>query len=214
MTDRRTVIADAAIATLAREGLRGFTHRAVDRTAGLAEGSTSYYFRTREALMSAALARLAELDTLDIDAFPNRPGAAGSDTTGSADATDSTDVEASVDAADPASLETMVALLTTLVWQWLTDGRERTLARYELTLESTRRPAVRAKLRTHGAAFRVMAEQTITAMGASEPKRRAATLVAYLDGLLLHQLTRVAPSELDRDELNAACRDLLTMALA
>lgn len=214
MTDRRTVIADAAIATLAREGLRGFTHRAVDRTAGLAEGSTSYYFRTREALMSAALARLAELDTLDIDAFPNRPGAAGSDTTGSADATDSTDVEASVDAADPASLETMVALLTTLVWQWLTDGRERTLARYELTLESTRRPAVRAKLRTHGAAFRVMAEQTITAMGASEPKRRAATLVAYLDGLLLHQLTRVAPSELDRDELNVACRDLLTMALA
>lgn len=214
MTDRRTVIADAAIATLAREGLRGFTHRAVDRTAGLAEGSTSYYFRTREALMSAALARLAELDTLDIDAFPNRPGAAGSDTTGSADATDSTDVEAPVDAADPASLETMVALLTTLVWQWLTDGRERTLARYELTLESTRRPAVRAKLRTHGAAFRVMAEQTITAMGASEPKRRAATLVAYLDGLLLHQLTRVAPSELDRDELNAACRDLLTMALA
>jgi AcrR family transcriptional regulator len=232
VTDRRTVIADAAIATLAREGLRGFTHRAVDRTAGLAEGSTSYYFRTREALMSAALARLAELDTLDIDAFPNRPGATNSGTTDSAaragatgpaeraGATGSTDVEGSADvegpvgAADPASLETMVALLTTLVWQWLTDGRERTLARYELTLESTRRPAVRAKLRTHGAAFRVMAEQTITVMGASEPKRRAATLVAYLDGLLLHQLTRVAPSELDRDELNAACRDLLTMALA
>jgi hypothetical protein len=108
----------------------------------------------------------------------------------------------------------MATLMTTLVWRWLTEGRERTLARYELTLESTRRPAVRAKLMTHGAAFRVMAEQSISAMGASEPKRRAATLVAYLDGLLLHQLTRVAPTELDRDELNAACRDLLAMALA
>jgi DNA-binding transcriptional regulator YbjK len=182
------VIADAAISTLAREGMRGFTHRAVDRTAALAEGSTSYYFRTREALMSAAMARMAELDTLDVG-----------------------DVPATAKSMDA---EAMTSLMTALVWQWLTDGRERTLARYELTLESTRRPAVRAKLRTHGAAFRVMADQTLTAMGANEPKRRAATLVAYLDGLLLHQLTRVAPSELDREELRAACRDLVNMALA
>ena len=135
MTDRRTVIADAAIATIAREGMRGFTHRAVDRTAGLAEGSTSYYFRTREALMFAAIARLAELDTVDVGDVPELVGAVDQDT--------------------------LVALLTSVMWAWLTDGRERTLARYELTLESARRPAVRARLMSHGAAFRVMAEQTI-----------------------------------------------------
>jgi DNA-binding transcriptional regulator YbjK len=44
---RRALIADAAISTLARDGMRGLTHRAVDRTAGLPEGSASYYFRTR-----------------------------------------------------------------------------------------------------------------------------------------------------------------------
>jgi Tetracyclin repressor-like, C-terminal domain len=99
------------------------------------------------------------------------------------------------------------------VWQWLTDGRERTLARYELTLESTRRPALRARLMSHGAAFRVMAEQTLTSAGAGDAKRRARTLVAYLDGLILHQLTRVSAAELDRDDLRAACRDLLVMAL-
>ena len=32
---RRAEIADAAIATLARDGMRGLTHRAVDRAAGL-----------------------------------------------------------------------------------------------------------------------------------------------------------------------------------
>lgn len=188
MTDRRNVIADAAIATIAREGMRGFTHRAVDRAASLAEGSTSYYFRTREALMSAALARLAELDALDIGEPPELSGGTA------------------VDALTP--------LLTGLVWRWLTEGRERTLARQELTLESTRRPALRTRLMSHGAAFRVMVEQTLTSAGASEPKRRAKTLLACLDGLILHQLTRVGPGELDEEELRAACRDLLAMALA
>jgi DNA-binding transcriptional regulator YbjK len=188
VTDRRTVIADAAISTIAREGLRGFTHRAVDRTAGLAEGSTSYYFRTREALLFAALARMAELDTLDVGDVPELGG--------------------TVD------LDTLADLVAAVVRRWLTDGRERALARFELTLESTRRPALRARMMSYGATFRLMAEQTIAAAGASEPQRRARTLVAHLDGLLLHQLTRVGAGELDEADLRAACRDLLAMALA
>ncbi|WP_189544888.1 TetR/AcrR family transcriptional regulator, partial [Streptomyces gelaticus] len=57
---RRKQLADAAIGTLAAEGMRGLTHRAVDQRAGLAEGSCSYYFRTRQALLQAAVERLAE----------------------------------------------------------------------------------------------------------------------------------------------------------
>lgn len=184
MADRRTVIADAAIATLAREGMRGFTHRAVDRTAGLPEGSTSYYFRTREALMSAALARMAELDRLDIGDVPALAG--------------------TVD------LETLTELAAAVVRRWLAGGRERTLARYELTLESTRRPELREALVAHGSAFRLVAEQTVAAAGASEPERRGRALVAYLDGLVLHQLTR---GGFDEEDLRSACRDLLAMAL-
>jgi DNA-binding transcriptional regulator YbjK len=184
VTDRRTVIADAAIATIAREGMRGFTHRAVDRTAALAEGSTSYYFRTREALIFAALARMAELDTLDVGDVPD---------------------QGTVD------LETLTDLLTAVMHQWLTTGRERTLARYELTLESTRRPELREKMAEYGTTFRQMAEKTLAAAGASEPERRGRTLVAHLDGLALHELTRVGGGESD---LRAACRDLLVMALA
>jgi DNA-binding transcriptional regulator YbjK len=43
--DRRTIIADTAMTTVAAAGLRGLTHRAIDTEAGLAAGSTSYYFR-------------------------------------------------------------------------------------------------------------------------------------------------------------------------
>jgi hypothetical protein len=46
-------IADAAIGLLAAEGMRGLTHRTVDRAADLPKGSTSYYFRTRQALLQA-----------------------------------------------------------------------------------------------------------------------------------------------------------------
>ena len=184
MTDRRTVIADAAIAAIAREGMRGFTHRAVDRTADLAEGSTSYYFRTREALILAALARMAELDALDVGDVPDQGG--------------------------EVDLETLTDLLTAVMRRWLTEGRERTLARFELTLESTRRPELREKMLEYGTVFRLMAEKTIAAAGASEPERRGRTLVAHLDGLVLHELTRGG----GENDLRAACRDLLAMALA
>jgi AcrR family transcriptional regulator len=66
--DRRAAIADAAIEVLAKHGLRGLTHRAVDGQLALPDGSTSYYFRTRESLLTAAANRLLVLDEQDMDA--------------------------------------------------------------------------------------------------------------------------------------------------
>src|SRR5262252_4949420 len=107
---RRAEIADAAITTLARDGMRGLTHRAVDRAAGLPEGSASYYFRTREALLRATVERLTELDLAEM------PTLRGQD------------------------LDAFAAEAAALIDIWLTSGRERHVARYELTLEATRRP--------------------------------------------------------------------------
>jgi DNA-binding transcriptional regulator YbjK len=53
LTPRRREILTAAMSVLARQGNRGLTHRAVDREAGLPEGSSSAYFRTRDALLGA-----------------------------------------------------------------------------------------------------------------------------------------------------------------
>ena len=51
-TPRTRRILEAAIAIIAERGLRGLTHRAVDAQAGLPEGSTSGYYRTRLALLT------------------------------------------------------------------------------------------------------------------------------------------------------------------
>jgi DNA-binding transcriptional regulator YbjK len=68
--NRRALLADAAITTLATHGMRGLTHRAVDKAADLPEGSCSYYFRTRQALLQATIDRLGEVDNAEISALP------------------------------------------------------------------------------------------------------------------------------------------------
>jgi DNA-binding transcriptional regulator YbjK len=60
--DRRTVLAEAALSVVAEHGLRGLTHRAVDTCAGLPQGTTSNYYRTRATLVGAVVDRLEQLD--------------------------------------------------------------------------------------------------------------------------------------------------------
>ena len=73
---RRRQLADAAITVLARTGMRGLTHRAVDAEAALPAGSTSNHFRTRRALTIGVVDRLAERDLDDLALTDTRPGAA------------------------------------------------------------------------------------------------------------------------------------------
>ncbi len=58
--DRRTVITDAAISLIAHSGVRALTHRGIDAALELPSGSTSYYFRTKQDLIDAVVARITE----------------------------------------------------------------------------------------------------------------------------------------------------------
>jgi DNA-binding transcriptional regulator YbjK len=62
---RRRDLCDAAIELLAADGARGVTHLRVDRQAGLADGTTSFYYQTRSALLRGAFDRVVELDLAD-----------------------------------------------------------------------------------------------------------------------------------------------------
>jgi len=64
--ERRDQLCDAAIAVLAELGVRGLTHHNVDDRAGVARGSTSYYYRTRVALIEGVMARIVELDVAEV----------------------------------------------------------------------------------------------------------------------------------------------------
>ena len=57
-TERHAQLADAGLSLVATEGMRGLTHRAVDRLAGVPNGTTSNYFRTRATLVTALADRL------------------------------------------------------------------------------------------------------------------------------------------------------------
>src|SRR6478736_3566421 len=58
--ERRRSLADAGLGVLAREGSRGLTHRAIDEAAGAPTGTTSNYFRSREALIAGLVERIGE----------------------------------------------------------------------------------------------------------------------------------------------------------
>ncbi len=58
--DRRRALTDAGLRVLAENGARGLTHRAVDTEAAVPIGTTSNYFRSRDALLGALGERIME----------------------------------------------------------------------------------------------------------------------------------------------------------
>jgi DNA-binding transcriptional regulator YbjK len=161
MTDRRTEILDAALRVLAEHGMRGLTHRAVDAAAGIAPGSTSYYFRSRSALVTGCVARLVEIDLA---------------------------VEVPEEAAAPP--EALVDALVGVAVAMASSQRHRTLARYELSLAAAREPHLRAALMEGGDTIRRLGARTLAAAGASDPGGAAAELAALLDGLVITAMVR------------------------
>jgi DNA-binding transcriptional regulator YbjK len=153
-----------ALEVLAAQGSRGLTHRAVDRAAGLPPGSTSNYFRTRSALLSAALRRHVELELPASGELEETPA-----------------LSLSRDQAKGVILAGV---------DYILEPRRRALlaARYELVLESTRRPALKRDFEAARERFVRLAETLLRASGCSSPRPHAVQLVALIDGLLLDQL--------------------------
>src|SRR5215218_9508203 len=170
---RRAEILDGALSVLAGQGMRGLTHRAVDAAAELPAGSTSYYFRSRAALVAGCVQRLLERD-LEADvpaaeaAVPDATGPGPGDDPGAA----------------------LAAALTAIGVRMATTERTRTLARYELSLAAVRDPALRAELVRGGDTIRRRGAALLARAGAADPDAAAAEVAAVLDGLVYTALVR------------------------
>jgi AcrR family transcriptional regulator len=180
MPDRRTEILDTALAVLAEQGMRGLTHRAVDQAAGLPAGSTSYYFRTRDALVSGCLHRLLELDRAEVPA--NIP-AGSAKRAGSAKPAELAELAGG-------GLEQLADQATEACVQMITVGSHRTRARYELVLHSIRTPALHAEVVEAGTQLRGLIAELLCRFGAAEPNRAAEEIAAVMDGLVFTALVR------------------------
>jgi AcrR family transcriptional regulator len=69
--ERRRKLCDAGIRVLAEQGSRGLTHQQVDRTANVPDGTTSYYYRTRAALLRGVGERVAAIDHENLRSVTN-----------------------------------------------------------------------------------------------------------------------------------------------
>ncbi|MET9836051.1 TetR/AcrR family transcriptional regulator [Streptomyces sp. NPDC006385] len=180
---RADLVADAALTLLAERGMRGLTHRAVDETAGLPQGSTSNLARTRQALLELAVRRLADREArvLALEEMPDPRG----------------------------GLDALADGLALATHRSLTRGRHLTLARYELALEATRRPELRAYFDATGARFRDQLTALLTAVGSTDPARHVLSLVAWADGLMFSCVAGSYSADVPSlEEVRAGVREL------
>jgi len=176
--DRKTLIADAAIALLGSVGARGLTHRAVDAQAGLPAGSTSFYCRSRLDLLRLTLRRHATLDLADLEADALR-------------------------VAQPSwSRADLLALVAHRVREWLAPAqRARLVARFELFLLASREPELAEIVRELRAQFLLATQAALVRAGVSQPEARARLLAQFVDGHLLEAVGLDGVQALDDSQL-------------
>ena len=163
LTGRRKGPLAAARRGPAGAGLRGLPPRAVPPEAGLAEGSTSSYFRTRHALQLA-------LATYVVDQL-------------------SADVGALADELADCDGTRAVELTTQLFLRWLGEP-ELLLTRLELSLEASRDQELAELLTRSRAQLVAVVDSVPERMGKPHDSVRTETLVGSLDGILLAALLK------------------------
>ncbi|MDA3646568.1 TetR family transcriptional regulator [Saccharopolyspora indica] len=185
--DRRTRIADAAIELVAEQGARALTHLAVDTRLGLPRGSTSYYVRTRRALLEAAVKRLSVRAREDFDAF------AGSDFA------PSPDVRAAADR------------IAVHLDRMLGERRNDTIARYALVAEVTATAELHEPL-ARAAFSEQLAVGLMESLQAPDPAAAGADLVSLCEGLVFDRV--IGSRSLDAPEPGSkASREQLSRAV-
>lgn len=168
MSNRRDDLLDAAISLLGEHGVRGLTHRAVDAAAGLPAGSTSNYFRTKDALLSAVVERFAARERANWE-----------------------DIAAAVCPTTPAEL---AHALAAFVHDMTGPNRTLTLARYAILVEAAQRPALQPQLAATGARVRAWYTNWLRIIGSADPERDTPIVMNYGTGLVLHQLAYPNPA--------------------
>jgi DNA-binding transcriptional regulator YbjK len=178
---RREALLNATLKIVGEVGADAVTHRRVAEVANLPLASTTYYFESKEHLLTAALEFAAERDIARLNEFAVNPGA------------NSDPIEIAVGALlDPVD-ETMLARRGSLI------------ATYALLLEAARRPALRAVVRRWSDAYLVALARLLKTAGSTNPAADAELLIAAADGLLIEQLATG-----DRAELTTRLRRLAT----
>ncbi|MEU5727424.1 TetR family transcriptional regulator [Micromonospora sp. NPDC047738] len=183
MPTRQEQLLDAAIAILGGQGVRHLTHRAVDAAAGLPAGSTSNYFKTRDALVEAV-----------VDRFAMREQAVWETIAG---------------LVRPNTPDELASALAAFVHRATGEERATTLARYSLFVEAALRPTLRQKLAETAEAIRDWAAQWLRDLGSADPHADSRLILDQLDGIMLHRLAFPDPTAEPTQQITKLVRAVL-----
>ncbi|HET7051629.1 MAG TPA: hypothetical protein VFI54_25390 [Solirubrobacteraceae bacterium] len=162
---RREALLDAVLRIVAEAGVDAVTHRRVAEVAELPLASTTYWFESKDHLLTAALELAAQRDTARLHEF----------------------IAARLDVADD-PLELAVAAILDPIDQAPQASRGSLLATYALLLEAARRPSLQSVTREWTDAYLNVLQRLLKVAGSSHPRADADLLLAVADGLLIGQL--------------------------
>ncbi|NHN56520.1 TetR family transcriptional regulator [Calidifontibacter sp. DB0510] len=164
---RQQLLLDCAIAVVGQHGLRGLTHRAVDRAADVPEGTCSVYFRTRLALLTALTDHVAAVVTGDVQAVAESLAGKGEDTQAAIEAT------------------------TELLVRWIRSP-DLIVTMTELQLEGVRTSSLRESSLRGRRQLTAIVQQALEESDKPHAERRAQTVVASLEGVIVSALAEPA----------------------
>jgi DNA-binding transcriptional regulator YbjK len=172
-TARRDALLDAVIRIVAEVGVDAVTHRRVAEVADLPLASTTYWFESKQHLLTAALERAADRDIERLRAFVRGAAQDGSHPLAVA-------VDAILDSVGGTGQASRGSLLAT----------------YALLLEAARRPALRAVTRRWTDAYLEVLGELLALAGSRDASADAGLLLAAADGLLVEQLATAEETDL------------------
>jgi TetR/AcrR family transcriptional regulator, regulator of biofilm formation and stress response len=181
---RRDALLDAVLRVVAEVGVDAVTHRRVAEVAGLPLASTTYWFESKEHLLTAALERAAERDIERLRAFLDDAPDPAADPLGLVVRAILGPIEDSAEAPPSGAADNP------------SPSRAWLLAAYALILEAARRPALREVSMRWTDAYLEALAPLLAAAGSRDPQSDAELLLAATDGLLVEQLASDDTSDL------------------
>jgi len=170
---RREALLEAALQIVAEVGPDAVTHRRVAEEAGLPLASTTYWFDSKEHLLTQAMELAAERDTARLLEAAASFASSGGDPLDAA-------VAAIVEPPDAARQSPRSSLTAT----------------YALLVEAARRPALREVARRWTEAYLLTLGRLLEQAGSRRPREDAELLLSAADGLLIEELSMGGSSDL------------------
>ncbi|WP_338748527.1 TetR/AcrR family transcriptional regulator [Janibacter alittae] len=167
LSPRMQLILEAATRVVAARGMRGLTHRAVDAEAGLPQGSTSGYLRTRMALVTALTEFIAAGLIDNVEVLAGRQQAGETD-------------------------EALIQSALDLFAGWLREP-DALIAKAELAQEVAREPEIAAAMEPARERIEGIVGQILALAEVDDVQTSAQAIIAAMEGVLSAALLRPEP---------------------